>query len=100
MAPESAIRRATVVGLSGKQTELLRRQVGNLALVRTMTPERALRYHGDESEVVVMTRFIGHKHERHIRSVAPCPVVVLRNGGVGAVLRALRSFFDPDLEAA
>jgi len=100
MTANTSFHRATVVGLSGKQTDLLRKEIGHIALVRTMTPERALRFRGDGSEVVVMTRFIGHKHERHLRSVSGCPVVVLRHGGVDAVVRALQSFLNLDLRAA
>jgi hypothetical protein len=84
--------RATVVGLTGKQATALRQEVGSQFDVRTLTPERALRLRGNESDVVIATRFIGHKHERHLRRVSDCPVIILRSGGAQAVANTLRTF--------
>jgi len=100
MATRPGLPRATVVGLSGKQTALLRRHVGDEALLRILTPDRALKFRGDDSDVVIITRFVGHKHERHLRRVATCPVVFLRAGAVDAVLRTLRSLLNVDVLAA
>ena len=49
--------RATVVGLSGKQTALLRRHVGDEALLRILTPDRALKFRGDDSDLVIIIRW-------------------------------------------
>jgi len=87
-------RRATIVGPSGKQASLIRQRVDSGTLLRILTPERALRFHGDDSDVVILMRFVGHKHEMHLRRVANCPIVFLRSGGVDAVLRALGSLPD------
>ena len=83
--------RATVVGLTGKQASVLRQQVGKEVRLRILTPERALRLSGNESDVVITTRFIGHKHEWHLRRVSSCRVVCLHSGGAQAVIRALQS---------
>jgi len=91
-APRS--RRYTIVGPSGKQARLIRERVGCGTLLRILTPERALRFQGDNSDVVILMRFVGHKHEMHLRRVANCPIVFLRSGGVDAVLRVLRSLPD------
>ena len=83
--------RATVVGLTGKQAAVLRQEVGGQFDLRILTPERALRLRGNESDVVITTRFIGHKHERHLRRVSDCRVIVLHSGGAQAVANTLRS---------
>jgi len=89
--PTSTIFRATVVGLTGKQAAVLRQEIGRQFDLRILTPERALRLHGSESDVVITTRFIGHKHERHLRRVSDCQVIVLQSGGAQAVANTLRS---------
>ncbi len=83
--------RAVVVGVTGKQAEALRDRMGADVTLRILTLDRALRFRGDDSQVIVTTRFIGHKHERHLRSVATCPVVCVRTGGLDALARALIS---------
>lgn len=94
MANVPRSRRATVVEPSGKQASLLRQRVASGTFLRILTPERALRFHGDDSDVLILMRFVGHKHEMHLRRVANCPIVFLRSGGVDAVLRALGSLSD------
>jgi hypothetical protein len=89
--PTSTMFRATVVGLTGKQAAMLRQEVGTQFDLRILTPERALRLHGSEADVVITTRFIGHKHERHLRRVSDCRVIVLQSGGAQAVANTLRS---------
>lgn len=84
--------RATVVGLTGKQATALLEEVGSQFDLRILTPERALRFRGNGSDVVITTRFIGHKHERHLRRVSDCRVIVLHSGGAQAVANTLRSF--------
>jgi hypothetical protein len=83
--------RATVVGLTGKQATALREEVGGQLDLCILTPERALRLRGNECDVVVATRFIGHKHEMHLRRVSGCRVIVLHSGGAQAVANTLRS---------
>src|SRR5579884_2363012 len=83
--------RAMVVGLTGKQAEALRERVGASVVLRVLSPDRALRFRGDDSDVIVTTRFIGHKHEWHLRSVATCPIVCVRSGGLDALTRVLTS---------
>jgi hypothetical protein len=83
--------RATVVGLTGKQASALLQEVGTQFDLRILTPERALRLEGNHSDVVIMTRFIGHKHEGHLRRVSNCRVIVLRSGGARVVANTLRS---------
>lgn len=83
--------RATIVGPSGKQADMLRQRVGPGVLLRILAQDRALHFRGNDSDVVILMRFVGHKHERHLRRVAACPIIFLRVGGVDAVLRALDS---------
>src|SRR5687768_7152002 len=83
--------RAVVVGVIGKQAEALRNRVGATVVLRILMPDRALKFRGDDSDVIVTTRFIGHKHEWHLRSVATCPVVCVRSGGLDALARFLMS---------
>lgn len=87
----STLLRATVVGLTGKQAAVLRQAVGEGVDLRILTPERALRSRGDDSDIVITTRFIGHKHEKHLRRVSNCRVMCLQSGGAQAVARALQS---------
>lgn len=91
MNKASVLLRATVVGLTGKQANALLQEVGTQFDLHILTPERALRLWDNRSDVVIMTRFIGHKHERHIRRVSNCRVIVLHSGGARAVANALRS---------
>jgi hypothetical protein len=83
--------RVTVVGLTGKQASLLRQELDDQFDLRILTPERALRLRGNESDVVITTRFIGHKHNRHLNRVSSCRVVTLQSGFAKAVAEALRS---------
>jgi hypothetical protein len=82
---------ATVVGLTSKQASVLRQEIGSNLDLRILTPERALRLRRNESDLVITTRFIGHKHERHLRRVSNCRVIVLHSGGAHAVANALRA---------
>src|SRR5689334_6385556 len=84
--------RATIVGLTGKQASVLRQEVGRKFDLRIFTPELALPIRANASDVVITTRFIGHKHERHLRRVSDCPVVCLQSGCAQAVVNALRTF--------
>jgi hypothetical protein len=86
------ILRVTVVGLTGKQASVLRQEVGRQFDLRILTLERALRVRANASDVVITTRFIGHKHERHLRRVSGCPVLCLQSGCAQAVANAVRSF--------
>jgi hypothetical protein len=86
------IHRVTVVGLTGKQASLLWREVGRQFDVRILTPKRALRSRAHASDLVITTRFIGHKHEGHLRRVSGCPILCLQSGCAQAVAIALRSF--------
>jgi hypothetical protein len=92
MIKATAPLRATVVGLTGKQATALLQEAGSEFDLRILTTERALRFRGNDSDVVIMTRFIGHKHERHLRRVSDCRVIVLDSGGAQAVANALRGF--------
>lgn len=83
--------RATVVGLTGKQATALLQEVGSQFDLRILTTERALRFRGNDSDVVITTRFIGHKLERHLRRVSDCRVIVLHAGGAQAVANTLRA---------
>src|SRR5260370_31709913 len=80
MAKPPAILRATVVGLTGRQASVLRQEVGAQFDLRIFTPDRALRIRANASDVVITTRFIGHKHGRHLRQVSGCPVLYVRSG--------------------
>jgi hypothetical protein len=84
--------RATVVGLTGKQASVLLQEAGSEFDLRILTTEQALRFRGGNSDVVITTRFIGHKHERHLRRVSDCRVIVLHSGGAQAVANTLRAF--------
>lgn len=79
------------MGLTGKQASVLRQHTGNEVRLQILTPERALKLRGNESDVVITTRFVGHKHEWHLRRVSRCPVLRLQTGGAQAVLRALQA---------
>jgi hypothetical protein len=94
------ILRVTVVGLTGKQASVLWREVGHQFDLRILTLERALRSRANTSDLVITTRFIGHKHERHLRRVSGCPIVCLQSGCAQAVAIALRSFAGSLGEAA
>lgn len=83
--------KATVVGLTGKQATTLLQEVGSQFDLRILTTERALRFRGNDSDVVITSRFIGHKHERHLRRVSDCRVIVLHSGGAQAVANTLRA---------
>jgi hypothetical protein len=91
------ILRVTVVGLTGKQASVLGQEVGREFDLRILTVERALRIRANASDVVITTRCIGHKHEKHLRRVS---VLCLQSGCAQAVAIALRSFAGSLAEAA
>jgi hypothetical protein len=92
--------RVTVVGLTGKQASVLWQEVGREFDLRVLTLERALRIRANASDVVITTRFIGHKHEKHLRRVSGCLVLCLQSGCAQAVAIALKSFAVSLAEAA
>jgi hypothetical protein len=83
--------KAVVVGLTGAQAAHLRAKLPPETDIEIISPERALRFRGSSANVVVMTRFVSHKHESHLRRVSSCPVVMVRSGVVSATLKALEA---------
>jgi hypothetical protein len=81
--------KALVIGLHGTQVPALYAKVPAGVRLRHLTPDRSLKFRGDDSNLIVMTRFVSHKHEFHLRRIASCPVIVLRHGTANAVIKAL-----------
>ena len=92
--------RVLVIGLTGKQAAALRRLVDGSIRLEVVTLERALRLRGASVDLAVATRFVGHKHELHLRSVVRCPVLRVPAGGAEAVARLLRSVATSQAKAA
>jgi hypothetical protein len=83
--------KAIVVGLTGRQANQLRAKTPPGVNIKIISPERALKFRGDEASVVVLTRFVSHKHESHLRRVSTCPVVMVRSGVVNSTLKTLEA---------
>jgi hypothetical protein len=83
--------KAVVVGLTGRQANLLREKMPPSMDIKIISPERALKFRGDDAKIIVLTRFVSHKHESHLRRVSACPVVLVRSGVVNSTLRALEA---------
>jgi hypothetical protein len=83
--------KAVVVGLTGSQANQLRAKLPSGVDLKIISPQRALKFRGDSAEVVLLTRFISHKHEHHLRRVSHCPVLMLRTGVVSSTLKAIEA---------
>lgn len=81
--------KVVVVGVTGSQADQLRAKLPSGVELKVMSPERALRFRGDGAQIVLLTRFVSHKHEHHLRRVSSCPVRVMRAGVVNSALNAI-----------
>lgn len=86
--------RVLVVGAMRDQVARLRNLLAQDVSVRCVSPKRALRLRGTATDLMICTRFLGHKHTIHIREVIGSPVIFCP-GGIGAwraaILDAQRS---------
>jgi len=83
--------KAVVMGFTGSQASDLRAKLPRGAEIKIISPERALKFRGDDANVIVLTRFVSHKHQSHLLRVSSCPVVIVRSGIVNATLKALEA---------
>lgn len=82
-----------VVGLVGKKFRALEAMlVGYPIVIRNVSPECLLRLH-DITGLVVLTRFVSHKHTGHARRIARNSVVWIRHGAARSVFDAIIEHF-------
>lgn len=83
--------KAVVIGLTGAQANQLRTKLPAGITLKVLSPERALKFRGDSAQLILLTRFISHKHEHHLRSVSRCPVLMIRTGLVSSTIKAIEA---------
>jgi hypothetical protein len=83
--------KAVVVGLTGAQANQLRAKLPPGVDLKVISPERALKFQGDSAHVILLTRFVSHKHAHHLRRVSHCPVLMVRAGVVSSTLKAIEA---------
>ena len=81
-----------VVGLVGNQHEAVEEKVGCLARLKFLTADKALKLRGGDVDLVVVTRFVKHKHTIHLRRVlGSSRVRFVERGAASAVADAVQS---------
>lgn len=91
-APSCACK-VVVVGIKGCQLNALRRKLQEHPIkIRKVSPEKLLRLRSVHG-LVVLTRFLNHKHSWHARQIA-LNVIRVDHGAADAVANAIIHFFD------
>lgn len=80
-----------VVGLQGDQETRLRQRLPRGVTVSVLSPERSLGLRKTDADIVIVTRFVNHKHEQHLRKVATRPVYFVRHGLIDAIIKLIES---------
>ncbi len=84
---------ALIVGLKGDQITVVNRLLDEYPVsVRCVSPEKLLRLSGVKG-VVVLTRFVKHKHSNHADRIADGRVLLVPRGAALAVADAIIAFF-------
>lgn len=97
-SPRTRVRtyRVVVVGLIGDQFRILERLIGEHPItVRKVSPEKLLRV-GRLNGLVILTKFLKHKHSKHAERIAPKRVLRVGRGTASAVAAAIVAFFNRD----
>ena len=85
--------KTVVVGIKGVQFRALEGLLeGYPITVREVSPEKLLRL-GRLDGLVVLTRFVNHKHSNHAKRIAPERVVWVGHGAAAAVADAIIAFY-------
>jgi hypothetical protein len=89
-------RYVVVVGLKNCQVHALNELLRDYpVVVLDKTPEALLRLRTLDS-LVVLTRFVGHKHSQHARQITSLDVICVTHGAARAVADAIIAFFGLD----
>lgn len=92
--------KALIVGLKGDQFDALQRMLEGLPVsVRCVSPSKLLRLTGFKG-LVVLTRFLNHKHSNHADLIAGDGVLRVSRGAASAVAEAIIAFFRLDAEVS
>jgi len=75
--------RVVVVGAIRDQVERLRKRLPQDVSVSSVSLKRVLRLRGTTTDLMICTRFLGHKHTTHIREITGSTVTFCP-GGIGA----------------
>jgi hypothetical protein len=78
-----------VVGVRGDQASHLTRRLPRRVRLYVCAPERVLRLAGCGADLVVCTRFVSHKHTRHLTRISGARVLFCP-GGVASWADAIR----------
>ena len=82
--------RVIVVGVIRNQVTELRRRLPEIVQLRAVESRRALRVGRLGADLVLCTRFLGHKHQRHLQCVCNAPVIFCPGGISQWVERIIR----------
>ncbi len=85
--------RVEIVGLRGQQFTHVHELLATFCVrLHSIKPERLLRYRKASADLIVLTRFVGHKHCAHAESIAPGHVARVDHGTASAVANAIVRF--------
>lgn len=79
----------TIAGVRGNQIVVLKQCLGRDIRIRAIGTRRLLRIRKLNDDLVLCTRFIGHKHQRHLRRIVRKPVVFCP-GGIRSWAKTIR----------
>jgi hypothetical protein len=90
-----------VVGLKGDQSGALEERLKRYPIaVRTVSPKRFLRLNTlNGHDLVVLTRFVKHKHSNHAVQIASGRVVWVQRGAASAVADTIIKYFGLERDA-
>ena len=93
--------RVVIVGLLGQQFSHVRESLTHCHVkLESIKPGRLLRHRKTSDDLIVLTRFVGHKHCAHAECIAPGRVVRVDHGTANAVADAIVAFFGLKRDAA
>jgi len=88
-----------VVGLIGSQVEALKELLPADVEVKVLSPAQALRVNRSYPDLVVLTRFLSHKHSCRLRRHVHAPLRVAPRGGAAAVAGIVLQVIGPRVVA-
>lgn len=95
------VMRVTIVGLVGKQFNDTCELLASYPIkLDSIEPKGLLRRRCVCSDLIVLTRFAGHKHHAHARKIAPGHVLRVDHGAANAVADAIIASFGLKSDAA
>ena len=84
--------RVIVVGLTERQTRILSAGPAEDLQIRTLPSSRAERMSRTDAELVIVSRWNGHRTSLHLQTVFPSKTVIYVKGGLSAIRRAIEQW--------